>query len=439
MALAPWLAQLANQLEGSHMNRQANVNMESGNQGAYSAPHSQFTEMDYAANPKLENVSQDPEIKGWEQSNMESDTQKTQSRVEELIRFRENEAKKDSNIEGQYAVPKAKHSVANQSGRKTYSRLDLAKLARAASGDVLDSIEEIIDDAESFVHKHVPLGQREQVFAAITKALAKNGMDVRFTVMAKSEAPQSGFDHYTMKEVASYIEDDYRTVPKSWNMSMPEGNSNHNPTSIQRVVTKNPTVESVRAAKTVGRKSLAKSLMGLEQQLKATLTSAKSTTERKFAQQMLNQYKQLSRRYAMDEDMPEDTDMSVKDTGAEDDFDMSNDFEDDMAIEEEHVKETSDMSQQLRDIASELRDGSMTSEDAADQLDSLANEAQDLSDEESEELEEMEKDFSDESDDDFSDESDEFDNEFDDESADESEEDEMAPTAFRKNRFVRGR
>lgn len=430
MALANWLAELATQLEGSGMNRQAAVNMESGNQGAYSAPQSQLTEMDYAVNPKLESVTQNPEIKQWEQSNMESDTQKTQSRVEELIRFRENEAKKDSNIEGQYATPKAKHQVANQSGRKAYSRLEMAKLARAASGDVLDSIEEIMDDAESFVQKHVPLGQREQVFAAITKALNKNGIDVRFTVMAKSEAPQSGFDHYTMNEVASFIEDDYRTVPDSWNMSMPEGNSNHNPTSIQRVVTKNPTVESVRSAKSSARKSLAASLTPIESQLRKSLAAAKTTTERKVAKQLLANYTSLVKRYAMDDEMM----AGPSDDMAEDSMDSGmdqtpGDFEaDDMAMEEEHAEMADSVADQLEALKSRV------DESIASELDSIIEQARALESGEEAEMDEM----ADESTDEFADESDdEFaDDDMDDDmSADEP----MAPMASRKNRFVRGR
>lgn len=252
--LAPWLQNFAVNYSQTVQDkklvpRTAGVNMESGNDGETKPTRGPLPvgfdngsdDRQKAFTDSLQSVSISPNPKDEEQARIKRDSDATASDIESLANGRKR-IETDQNGD---AVKHHFYPHANNERRSTFARNDLAKIARAGANDILDNLEDVLQSAEEFVHANVPVGQREQVFASIEKALRSKGVNSKFARLAASDAPSSGFGDFTWNDVSSFIEDDWRTVPgdpASTVGGSPDAynNGERTTTSIERAAIQNP-------------------------------------------------------------------------------------------------------------------------------------------------------------------------------------------------------
>lgn len=229
--------------------RTANVVAESGNEGETTTTGEPLPvgkdnggdKRQKAFTDGLPDVSLSQNPKDEEQNRIQKDANDTAADMDKLIKDRERML----TDEGGDQVKHFFYPHANKNGKVTFAQNDLAKIARSGANDVLDRLEDVLQHAEEFVHGKVPMGQREQVFSSIERALKRSGIRVAFNRVAECDAPSAGFGDFTWNDVASFIQDDYRTVPGDPTTAIggsPDAMNNgaYPTTSIEKKVTKNP-------------------------------------------------------------------------------------------------------------------------------------------------------------------------------------------------------
>lgn len=396
----------------------AGVAMESGNDGETKPTGAPLPvgfdggsdDRQKAFKDSLPSVALKQNPKDEEQQRIQRDTATTQSDIDGLIKSREKMMTGDPKD----AVKTFFYPHSENGGNRVFAQNDLAKIARAAANDVLDSLEDVLQHAEEFTHDKVPLGQREQVFSSIEKTLKAKGIGTRFNRTASSEAPSSGFDDYTWRDVAEFIEDDYRSVPgdkANFAGGTPDSynGGNRTPTSIENKAIKNPASyenKYYHRTPTANGKKNKKyaSLQSLKQKLASTIqqhnegNTARREVELVKKEILANRARRI-RKQAFNELMNEGItapplgmmDQEYVDDSPSMDFDFGGgsddmgDMDEDMGGEGDILSEVKELAQQLLDLCDGMGGGEELEDSFAPEDDSESDFESDTDSEPSEE------------------------------------------------------